>query len=72
VSGELAVISSTVIWAQPVLRVDDMVQDPVPDRSFADYSIGWVRGEVSGEEGYFPWTDLDEGTEFRTPAAIYW
>jgi hypothetical protein len=54
VRGEqLAVISCAVTGARPVLRVDAMVQDPVPDRSHEDCSIGWVRGEVSGEQGYF-------------------
>jgi hypothetical protein len=31
---------------QPVLRgVASMIQDPVPERFWLDYSIGWVRGE---------------------------
>jgi hypothetical protein len=39
------VLSCVVIWPRPVLRVDSIVQDPVPGRSWEDDSIGWVRGE---------------------------
>jgi hypothetical protein len=36
----------SLIWPQPVLRVDCVVQDPVPNRSWEDYSFGWVAWRV--------------------------
>jgi hypothetical protein len=46
------------------LEVDSKVQDPVPDCSWEDYSIGWVRGraekvdqlkQTNEEKGYILW-----------------